>query len=136
MPESITVPDQWNIETAVGRFADTEFLFTYAGSEEETITVELRGAGSSPESVTYTLSVIETLSAGGADEHVVFQTTDEDTAMAGTDCLLHRLQQAMQTGDLSSESGEDKLKLVLNHVARRFDRPLLGRFFSLFRPSP
>jgi len=135
MSESITVPDQWNIETAVGRYADTEFRFTYAGTEDAPITVELRGTGSSPESVTYTLSVIESISGSESDEHVVFQTTDESTAMAGTDRLLHTLQQSMQTGELSRESAEDGLQPVLNHVARRFNRPLLGRVFSLFRSS-
>ena len=129
MAESITVPDRWPIETTIGRYADTDFHFTYAAASSQSLEVMLRGAESSPDSVIYTLSVRSSCS----EDQVVFRTTDEDTAMAGTEFLLRRLQQSIQQEQLSEAPTEDELEPVINRTARRFTQSPIGRFLSLLR---
>lgn len=129
MATSITVPEQWNIETAVGRYDDTDFQFTYATEASQSLDVTLRGTASDSGSVTYTLSV----SSGRSEDQIVVQTADEDTAMAATEFLLCRLTQAIQQGTLPAVPSETDLEPVVDRTARRFDYSLIGRFFSIFR---
>lgn len=133
MTKSITVPDQWNIRTAVGRFADTNFQFSYAMTESESLQVALQGSETTDDTVEYTLSVVRVGPEGGRDEYIVLRTNDEDSAMAGTELLLRRLQRTIQRGRISVDSSDNELNTVLNSVSKRFNRPLIDRIFSMFQ---
>jgi len=91
---SISVPDDWQIHTARGRYDETKFEFNFESLASTDLSVRLVGQRSSEYAAIYTITVV----MDGEEEQSVAagRCTAEAEAMETTEELLRSLQRSIR----------------------------------------
>lgn len=128
--ESISVPTEWTVENAQGRYEQTEFVFEFDREGPSRLRVRLLGRPDSEHRATYDLTVV-LADDEETREFPVETFSSETTALPATERLLNHLQRAVTRGDLHLDRPD---AIEVESVLDRFGAgPLKTRLKTLFR---